>query len=146
MNNVIPSDQIFQLDNSNFKLTELKEQLRNKSVIVLHSKLFVEQETELLEKILSAIKVDLKKEVLCLHLNTEENLALGPLTRNLEIPLILNFGCSMKQLKLNIPEQKYMVYHFRSTRFVNSDSLEELMKNKQLKMLLWNALKTCAFK
>lgn len=142
----IPSSKIFQVDNSHFDLEELEKKLDKKSVIVVHATPLSDAALALLEKILSAINVQLNEDVLLVHLSADQKLPLGRLLRNTPIRLILNFSCKPKQLKMNIEGTKYAVLRFSECNFISSDSIEELQKNKQLKMLLWNALKTCAFK
>ena len=146
MNTIIPSSKIFHVDNTDFDLEELSRSIENKTTIVLHEETLNDQANDLLEKILGAIKVDLSKEVLMLQLKKTDQLHLGKILRNNNIRLILNFACNAKQLKLNIQNNKYQVLHLGVTKYIHSDHINALEKNKQLKMLLWNALKTCAFK
>ena len=146
MNSHIPSSKIFQVDHTGFNLEELLQLAKDKSTIVLHEEPINAPANELLEKILGAIKVDLSKEVLMLHLEKTDPIHLGRILRKGNIHLVLNFGCQSKQLKLNIEDNKYQVLHLGETKYIYSDPIAALEKNKQLKMLLWNGLKTCAFK
>lgn len=146
MNTIIPNSKIFHVDNTDFDLEELSRSLENKTTIVLYEETLNDQANDLLEKILGAIKIDLSKEVMMLQLKKTDQLHLGKILRNNNIRLILNFACNAKQLKLNIQNNKYQVLHLGATKYIYSDHIIALEKNKQLKMLLWNALKTCAFK
>ena len=146
MSSHIPSSKIFQVDHTDFDLEELSQSVKDKSTIVLHEAPLNDQAKDLLEKILGAIKVDLSKEVFTLHLGKTKHVHLGRLLRAGNIHLVLNFGCSSKQLKLNIEDKKYHVLHLGATKYIYSDPIDALEKNKQLKMLLWNGLKTCAYK
>lgn len=146
MNSHIPSSKIFQVDHTDFDIEELSRYVKDKSTIVVHEEPLNDQAKDLLEKILGAIKVDLSKEVFMLHLGKTKHVHLGSLLRADNIHLVLNFGCPSKQLKLNIEDKKYQVLHLGATKYIYSDPIEALEKNKQLKMLLWNGLKTCAFK
>ncbi len=142
----IPSSKIFQVDHTDFDLEELSRSVEDKSTIVVHEEPLNDPAKDLLEKILGAIKVDLSKEVFMLHLGKTKHVHLGRLLREGNIHLVINFGCQSKQLKLNIEEIKYKVLHLGATKYIYSDPIDALDKNKQLKMLLWNGLKTCAFK
>lgn len=142
----IPSSKIFQVDHADFDLDELSRSVKDKTTIVLHEEPLNDQAKDLLEKILGAIKVDLSKEVFMLQLSKTNHVHLGRLLREGDIHLVLNFGCQSKQLKLNVEDIKYQVLHLGATKYIHSDPIDALEKNKQLKMLLWNGLKTCAFK
>ena len=99
-----------------------------------------EQEIELLEKILSAVKLDIKKDTLLFNVTNQELISFSQIIRNRTVNQAFFFGFTPPDLGLHLKIPKYHPLKFRGVWICFSDPLHELLQNKTLKAALWQAL------
>ncbi|MCB0644405.1 MAG: hypothetical protein KDC44_22325 [Phaeodactylibacter sp.] len=99
-----------------------------------------EQELKLLEKILGAVQLDLKKDTLLLHGTPNNPISFTQVFRNQPIRYAFSFGYSPAELGLHLRVPKYHPLKFREVWLCFSDPLYELIDNKSNKAALWQAL------
>jgi len=97
---------------------------------------------EKLFEILGAINWDINSNAQLLELENEQSLLLAsglPLKNAKRI--VLTFGLKPMDLCIQSPFQYYEAIHFENAILISSNSMQELMTNKQFKGSLWNAIK-----
>ena len=95
---------------------------------------------DLLAKILSAVKLDLKKDVLLLRKTPENGFSFSALKRHYSIRKALIFGLSAKSFGIQVNSQKYQPFSIGGCTFIFADALSLISEKKELKMLLWKGL------
>lgn len=138
--------KIFLLEDDKFEQEEWSKKLAAKAVLILHRAEHKEAEVDLLDKILSAIGKNIKRDAEALRIDEEDKIRLGPALRDSAVQLILAFDCSPAQLSMNSSFVKYTPVSIGKRTFIFSDALSDLEKNKNLKIMLWNALKAAQSK
>ena len=94
-----------------------------------------------LTKILSAVKLNLKADVLILTKTPDNDFSFSPLAKELGIQKAIFFGQSPQTVGLQINCPKYQPFQLNDCLFLFADDLASISANQQLKKLLWNALK-----
>jgi hypothetical protein len=94
-----------------------------------------------LEKMLSAVQVDLEKECHYAVLRKDETAALIPYIKEKQPNQVLVFGLSPAPLGLHFEQYLYQPVFFYQTWFLFADELAKLEPDRQLKSQLWNHLK-----
>ena len=97
---------------------------------------------ELLKKILGAVKFDFNDDVLLLPLTKKDQIKFQDVQNLKNLKYVFFFGISPIQLGLNFRQNKYQLLDFEAYKFLQTDSLEQIAKNTQLKGFLWNCLKS----
>ena len=101
-----------------------------------------EEQMPFLEKVFSAIKMDLKKDMFLLKLDVDAQFQLVELQKKSPFREIIFFGFDPKQVGLNLNLAKYSSVLFNELKIMKADGLEAIAGNEKLKRELWNALKT----
>lgn len=96
---------------------------------------------DFLAKILSAVKLDVKKDVLVLEKTPDNDFSFSGFGKELSIQKAILFGISPQTIGLQINYQKYQPFNLNNYQFLFVDELTTISANQQLKKLLWNALK-----
>ena len=96
---------------------------------------------DFLAKILSAVKLDLNKDVLVLSKTTDNNFSFSGFAKELGIQKAIFFGTAPQTIGLQINCPKYKPFELNDCLFLFGDELTKISANQQLKKLLWNALK-----
>lgn len=111
-----------------------------KSILILVEKITTSQ-TELLEKILGALKLSLS-DVDLINLSEIKITNLNSILDQGVSKKVINFGVSNSTLLLNSSIQKYQKKQEPGYLFLESETLEVIEKNQnEEKKLLWNSLK-----
>jgi len=100
------------------------------------------QHAELLTKICSAIQFEEKKNGMTIVLEPDQNINLAELHRSLQFKLALVFYVPTKQVGLQIKARRNHVMPTENFSIIYTDTLDKLAQNKDLKMALWQCLKT----
>ncbi|MFK7981267.1 MAG: hypothetical protein AB8G86_14875 [Saprospiraceae bacterium] len=100
-----------------------------------------ESMVEFLAKILSAVKLDLKKDVFLLTKTADNNFSFSGFAKEIGIQKAIFFGTIPQTIGLQINCPKYKPFALNDTLFLFADELIKISANQQLKKLLWNALK-----
>jgi len=95
---------------------------------------------EFLSKILSAVKLDLKKDVLVLEKTPNNNFSYGGLQKAVGIQKAIFFGITPSMIGLQVNHQKYQAFSINGCTFLFGDTLSQINKNQSLKKALWVAL------
>lgn len=96
---------------------------------------------QLLNRILAAVHVNLRSEVLLLQVSTHSKApGFTGLSGELQGVPVLCFGFSPDILGFHIQAERYQPVHFYGFDWVFGDSLEEISNNTNSKKMLWSAL------
>ncbi len=140
MNNPFFDFKIIELQD----LTDLIAKLEGtiaKGVFVCYAASETEYEA-FLSKILSAINLDLKTEVLVLKETLETGFSFSQLQTQRGIKIALVFGYLPQHLGVQVNYQKYQPFIIKNCTFLFADKLAKISEDKKLKTLLWKALQT----
>lgn len=93
---------------------------------------------ELLEKILQSVNISLLKSKVINIQNLDASLP-HPIT--LSSSNIISFGVDFSTIGQNISTEHYVLHEHKDKVFLKADTLQDIAKDKQKKMALWQALK-----
>ena len=93
-----------------------------------------------LEKIFSAVHLDIQKEVLVLEKTPDLPVSFSRLSFPKPIQKALLFGIPPSEIGLQINSTPYQPISFLNTQFLFADDLEIIHKSQPLKKQLWEAL------
>ncbi len=100
-----------------------------------------ESMVDFLAKILSAVKLDLKKDVLVLSKTMDNHFSFSGFAKEVGIQKAIFFGTTPQTIGLQINCPKYKPFVLNDCLFLFGDELTTISANQPLKKLLWNALK-----
>ncbi len=100
-----------------------------------------ESMVDFLAKILSAVKLDLNKDVLVLSKTMDNNFSFSGLAKELSIQKAIFFGIAPQTIGLQINCPKYKPFELNDCLFLFADELTTISASQQLKKSLWMALK-----
>lgn len=100
-----------------------------------------ESMVDFLTKILSAVKLDLQKDVLVLSKTMDNNFSFSSFAKEQGIEKAIFFGTTPQTIGLQINCPQYKPFTLNDCLFLFGDELTTISANQQLKKLLWNALK-----
>ncbi len=95
-----------------------------------------------LSKILSAVKLDFKKDVLVLEKTPNNNFSFGGLQKAVGLQKAIFFGITPQMIGLQTNYQKYQPFTINGCTFLFGDTLSQINGNQQLKKALWVALQS----
>ncbi len=96
---------------------------------------------DFLAKILSAVKLDLKTDVLVLGKTPDNDFSFSSFGKEMSIQKAILFGVAPQTLGLQVNPQKYQPFNLNDCLFLFADDLTTISANQQLKKSLWTALK-----
>jgi len=96
---------------------------------------------DFLTKILSAVKLNLKKDVFILEKTPDNDFSFSSFAKEVGIQKAILFGVAPQTIGLQINPQNYKPFTLNDCLFLFADELATISANQQLKKLLWNALK-----
>jgi len=97
-------------------------------------------EINFLEKILSAVKYDLKEDVLLVGVTQKEQIGFQDIKAIKKIKDVILLGVTPDQLGLRFESSFYQPIQCNDCRFLIAHSLSEIESDKKWKGALWNAL------
>ncbi len=144
-NNILPN-HVF--DFSIFPLLEPKN-AQERIVGRNHQKLMVvytiesdpNEDLSFLKKVLSAVNIDLEKQVQLLGLTNLERLSCSNIPSFQSVEKLIVFGKSPLDLGIRVNANPYQSINLDNRVFLFSESLAKVAADKGKKGLLWNALK-----
>ncbi len=98
------------------------------------------QELDFLKKILSAVKYDLKEDVLLVNITSDQHIGFNTLRTNEGIKDAIIFGMNPQDLGLHFKANLYQPLFCNECRFLFAHSLQEIANKKEWKGALWSAL------
>ena len=98
-----------------------------------------------LKKILSAVKVDMDKQVLQIFPNNTEPTNLEPLFKQSMPAKVLLFGVLPSTIGLNLNLTLYEVTSFRNLEILWAEKLSDIENNQDKKRQLWTSLQLIQF-
>jgi len=120
------------------------EGINTKNAIVIYqtneSEELPEDELLFLEKILGAVNLKLE-EVVLINI-AQHKVSFSELKNNVVFTTMITFGIWPGQISLNINNKRYCEYSLLNTKVLFADSLQEIMRDPQKKVLLWKELQT----
>lgn len=99
-----------------------------------------EEALELLQNILKAINLDMKKQSYRTIITAENALRFVSLPKKMNFDKVLVFGLSPNDLALHLRWDKYRLYQLSGYDFLFADSLDVLREQVALKKQLWTAI------
>jgi hypothetical protein len=113
-------------------------QPKQKVIIILTSLNPVE--SELLGKILGAVKLDLNS-VDILELGQNKDVDLSQIFIQKSVNQVITFGVNLSELKLDVSLTPYQMFEKQGIKFIYSDSLSDIQNDIPKKKALWGSLK-----
>lgn len=113
----------------------------NKHLLIISRK--SEQDTELwdlLQKILGAVKYDLKNDAIHLVLQPNQQFCLADLLKKHSIKKIISFGIAPKTAGLNFDVTPYQSFVFDNKTYLFAHNLKAISEKPHLKKQLWGEL------
>lgn len=127
------------------KNTEMQSQItasyyqpKQKVIIILTSLNPVD--SELLGKILGAVKLDLQS-VDIIELAQNKSVDLSQIFTQKSVNQVITFGINLSELKLNVSLTPYQILEKQGIKFIYSDSLSDIQNDIPKKKALWGSLK-----
>lgn len=143
-NNILNSDffdtKLFVVKNTDNTLKNASGSNQKKLCIVCRTDEASSQELEFLKKILSAVKYDLKEDVLLVNITQNQDLGFNAIRTNHEIKDAIIFGINPQNLGLHFKANLYQPFSCNQCRFLFAHSLKEIANKKEWKGALWTAL------
>lgn len=99
-----------------------------------------------LAKILSAVEIDIDKDIALLNLDSSLPISLVPAAKSLDAKVLLVFGLNAHSCGMNLNLKPYQPLEHLGIQILLCDQLSELATNQQLKRQLWSALQQIFFK
>ncbi len=93
-----------------------------------------------LAKILAAVELDMKEDVIALTSTDKQSFSLSDLSSELSFKRVIVFGFSPQHIGLQVQFQKYQIYTLGGIQYLFADNLELIESTKAKKGLLWGAL------
>ena len=113
-------------------------QPKQKVVIILTS--LNSTDSELLGKILGAVKLDLQS-VDIIELAKNKDVDLSQIFIQSSVNQLITFGIDLSELKLNVSLSPYQILEKQGIKFIYSDALSDIQNDIPKKKLLWGSLK-----
>jgi DNA polymerase III psi subunit len=108
-------------------------------VIVLVNKL-VSTDSELLGKILGAVKLDLQS-VDVIELDKNQDVNLSQIFIQKSVNQLITFGIDLSKVNLDVKLIPYQILEKQGVKFIYSDSLSDIQNDIPKKKALWGSLK-----
>jgi len=113
-------------------------QAKNSSfVVIVERKKYEEENRIFLQKVMSAINLDLAKDIQVILFDKASAIDFSALAYT----NLISFGVPLKQLGIHYNIQKYQLLQYNDKRFIVTDDLTKLAADKNLKAALWQNLK-----
>ena len=132
--------EIISINESEKQLSEIEGGGEKGLLIVIFRK--EEAQIPFLEKVFSAIKMDLKKDLHLLKLEATSQFQLMELQKQLSFREVIFFGFDPRQCGLNLNWKSYHAINWNGLKLMTAEDLISLSGNENSKRALWNALKT----
>ena len=97
-------------------------------------------DSELLGKILGAVKLDLLS-VDIIELVKNQDIDLSQIFVQKSVNQVITFGINLSELKLNVSLTPYQILEKEGIKFIYSDSLSDIQNDIPKKKALWGSLK-----
>jgi hypothetical protein len=95
-----------------------------------------------LKKVLQSVDLNTDEDCFIWEKEPDESVLMGPVLRNHKATTLISFGVAVENLGFNFSLQKYQIATLESGKIMLADDLDKIEQDKNLKMLLWNSLKT----
>jgi DNA polymerase III psi subunit len=113
-------------------------QIKQKVIILLNS--LNSADSELLGKILGAVKLDLQS-VDIVELDKIKDVNLSQIFTQKSVNQLVTFGINLSKVNLDIKLNPYQVLENQGIKFIYSDSLTDIQNDVPKKKALWGSLK-----
>ena len=97
-------------------------------------------DSELLGKILGAVKLDLQS-VDVIELDKNQSISLSQIFTQKSVNQFITFGIDLSKVTLEINLTPYQILEKQGVKFIYSDSLSDIQSDVPKKKLLWGSLK-----
>jgi DNA polymerase III psi subunit len=113
-------------------------QPKQKIIILLNS--LNPADSELLGKILGAVKLDLRS-VDIVELDKNQDVNLSQIFTQKSVNQLVTFGINLSKVNLDIKLSPYQIFENQGVKFIYSDSLTDIQNDVPKKKALWGSLK-----
>ena len=114
---------------------------KNKKQILIVCNNFEKAEiSDFLTKIMSAVKTDLQEDTSILNLKETDSISWSALVNSSKPEKVIFFGVEPASLGLHLKLLKYQLVKWDEINILASDSLEEIIADKNKKSMLWREL------
>ncbi len=120
-------------------ILELCQGNNAKGVCLIYNAVEIEK-LPFLAKILAAVQLDIKDDVITISSTIKQSFSLSDLSDELSLKKVIIFGFSPQHIGLQVQFQKYQLYTIGSIQYLFADKLELIEQTKAKKGLLWGAL------
>jgi len=96
----------------------------------------------LLNKIMSAVSINLEEDTHLIGLQQMEEIQIHSFLNSEQYQKLLLFGIKPAQVSIHAQIPKYQIQKIKEFQILLSDSIDELSTNQTLKKSLWTALQT----
>lgn len=110
-----------------------------RGLLIIHQSA-TEEALNLLQNILNAIGLDMKKHSFRIVTTSQDQLRFVSLQKKLDFDKVLVFGCTPKDLGLHLRWANYQRYSLCEYDFLFADPLDALQEQVPLKKKLWSAI------
>ena len=132
--------KLFVIDDTDETLKNTTGSNQKKLCIVCKTEEVSSEDLEFLKKILSAVKYDLKEDVLLVSITQNQALGFSSIRTNHNIKDAIIFGINPQSLGLHFKVNLYQPFSCNQCRFLFAHSLKEIANKKEWKGALWTAL------
>lgn len=98
------------------------------------------EQVPFLTKVLGAVQLDMKQDVLTLASPDGQSFSLSDVCADRPLKKAIIFGFSPQYIGLQVQFQKYQLYTIGEIQYLFADSLQDIESTKAKKSLLWGAL------
>ena len=140
MNNLFYDFEIYRSPDTNIPPEYLRGDNEKKLLIVIKNEDDSEENISLLTKILYAVKLNLKQDVLLLSNPKEKIFGINKMMQNGVVNKILIFGINPKEMGLSISTQMYQVFTISAQQVLIAHPIDQIRQKQDLKKALWSAL------
>ena len=120
--------------------TEVKQHYQPKQKVLILLNTLTQADSELLGKILGAVKLDLQL-VDVIELAKNRDIDLSQIFIQKSVNQVITFGINLSELKLDVSLIPYQILEMQGIKFIYSDSLSAIQHDIPKKKALWGSLK-----
>lgn len=132
--------KIFDIPESDLETLSIKGNNKKHILVAVNSK-DLSENSEFLQKILGAIKLNVAEDCLVLEFSEDSQVSLNQLKETNQIRKVINFGVPHQSLGTQLPFTEHHVFPLEDMTLLTTKPLGEISKSQDLKKRLWNSLK-----
>ncbi len=112
----------------------------SKGILIICQNFNNSEISDFLKKILAAVNTDLESDCALYDINPDTQIAWSEIIRSKKQEKVIFFGIEPAQLGLHLKLVKYQLLDWNGMKLLFSDSLEQILADKNKKGFLWREL------